>query len=721
MKFYFTYLALIFLFFFSQENNAQNISDQNFEIIELRDTRSLGKDNKLKEYLHSLDPVLRQNAIYALANISDSNTVSDIDFLFAGPFKDYPTKDDIKAAAFMLGQIDCDASRSMLSTILNNRSDYEKEMLESGVYVIDAIGKIGNIKNLDELFRRDDLIYSADEQIRSASVMAVARFALRNIKNEKSVEYLKRLVNTSTDKLTLRNAAFAFWRMGDRSLIENAKQEIFSLAISGDAQTRMWAFSALGKLKDNLMLDYTLDTFDEEKDWRVKVNILNSLRNYNIDSSADQTSALLDVLGSAITDSNLHVSLAGISAAGDLLKDIRNSKNYILTPLAESLKNELILALNSKDTLTSLQRSGVAHTLSQMYRDEIRTDLLKTFSETDDYDLKGSIVTAFGNFNDYKIFNEVRDSISAEVKRYNDKNEISSGEMISGKELAKIYRGFVRMLSSLMSKTEDNDRNMFRLMFTEFAGSKDPVITDICLTALKDTIFSEYREETSSVILFDYNELKFPEDEAVIMIFIDAMKDLHNKNTIETLEKNLNYGNYEIAKASADALEKITWKKYPVQFNPRTDFDRNFFDSMNKKKNIVIKTSKGDIRIELFPDAAPMTVLNFLKLSERNFYDGTIFHRVVSNFVIQGGDPTGTGYGGPGYSIRSEFSPLEYETGYVGMASSGKDTEGSQFFITHSATPHLDGKYTIFGKVTDGMQTVDKIMVGDMIIDIVVE
>ncbi|MBK9331293.1 MAG: peptidylprolyl isomerase [Ignavibacteria bacterium] len=142
---------------------------------------------------------------------------------------------------------------------------------------------------------------------------------------------------------------------------------------------------------------------------------------------------------------------------------------------------------------------------------------------------------------------------------------------------------------------------------------------------------------------------------------------------------------------------------------------------MNKKKNIVIKTSKGDIRIELFPDAAPMTVLNFLKLSERNFYDGTIFHRVVSNFVIQGGDPTGTGYGGPGYSIRSEFSPLEYETGYVGMASSGKDTEGSQFFITHSATPHLDGKYTIFGKVTDGMQTVDKIMVGDMIIDIVVE
>lgn len=721
MKFYSAFSALILILFCTETITAQYISDRNFEIIELRDTRSLGKNNNLKEYLHSLDPEIRQSAIYALANIADSNTVGYLDFLFAGPFKDYPTKDDIKAAAFMLGQIDCDASRSMLSAILNNRSDYEKEMLESGIYIIDAIGKTGDVNNLNELLQREDLVYSDDRGIRSASVMAVARFALRNIKNEKSVEYLKKIVNTSADTLTLRNAVFAFWRTGDRSLLENAKQEIYSLTVSGDAQTRMWAFSALAKLKDLQMLDYTLDTFDEEKDWRVKVNILNSLRNYNIDSAGDQTSALFDVLGSAINDSNMHISLTGISAAGDIFKDIRNSKNYFLIPIAESMKNEVILALNSKDTLTSLQRSGVAHMLSLMYRDEIRTDLLKTFSETDDYDLKGSIVTAFGNFNDYKVFSEVRDSISAEVKRYNDSKGINSGEMISGKELAKIYRGFVRMLSSLMSKTEGSDRNMFRLMFTEFAGSKDPVITDICLTALKDTIFSEYREETSSVILFDYNELKYPDDEAVIMIFIDAMKDLHNKNTIEALEKNLSYGNFEIAKASADALEKITWKKYPVQFNPRTDFDRNYLSLLNEKKNVIIKTSKGDIRIELFPDAAPMTVLNFLKLSEKNFYDGTVFHRVVSNFVIQGGDPTGTGYGGPGYSIRSEFSPLEYETGYIGMASSGKDTEGSQFFITHSATPHLDGKYTIFGKVTEGMDAVDKIMVGDMIIDIVSE
>ncbi|HQY19474.1 MAG TPA: peptidylprolyl isomerase [Ignavibacteria bacterium] len=142
---------------------------------------------------------------------------------------------------------------------------------------------------------------------------------------------------------------------------------------------------------------------------------------------------------------------------------------------------------------------------------------------------------------------------------------------------------------------------------------------------------------------------------------------------------------------------------------------------MDGKKNIVIKTNKGNIRIELFPDAAPLTVLNFLKLSEKNYFDGTIFHRVVPNFVIQGGDPTGTGYGGPGYSIRSEFSPVDFGTGYLGMASSGKDTESSQFFITHSATPHLDGRYTVFGKVTEGLDVVDIIMIGDVVEDVVVE
>lgn len=722
-EFSFKILILTSIIFLIQifDIHSQTFTDQEFEIIELQDKRSIGVNEELKTYLHSLDSLIREKAIYAFGNIGDSNTVSYLDFLFAGPFSDYPKKSDIKAAAFVLGQIDCDASRNMLSIILKNRSNFEKEMLESGKYVIEAVGKIGNEKSLQELLQRVDLIYSSDDQTLSASAMAIAGFALRRISNEQSVEFLKKIVNNSSDTLTLRNAAYAFWRTGDKNLLISARQEIYILAESNDAQTRMWAYNALGKLKDNLLLLYTLESFTSEKDWRVKVNMLNSLRNYNIDSAADLFPQIITTLGTAMDDINPNVALTGVTVTGQVFKDIKSSNNPTITALSELMKEELLKGMNSDDSLSSVQRSEMANTLSLMFRDEIKDDLLKTFYETNDYDLKGGIVKAFGNFDDYKIYDEVRDSVSAEVKRFNDKNNITMGDMISGKELAKIYRGFVEMLSAQMSKTKGEDRNLFRLMLTEFVGSKDPIITEICLTALKDTIFSEYKDETASIILFDYNELEYPKDEAVIMVFIDAMKDLNNEKTVEALEKNLSYGNYDIAKASADALAKIKFKRYPVHFPQRSDLDKAYLELMEGKKNIVIKTNKGIIRIELFPDTAPLTVLNFLKLSEKNYFDGTVFHRVVPNFVIQGGDPTGTGYGGPGYSIRSEFSPIDFGTGYLGMASSGKDTEGSQFFITHSATPHLDGRYTVFGKVTEGMDIVDIIVIGDVVEDVAVE
>ena len=129
----------------------------------------------------------------------------------------------------------------------------------------------------------------------------------------------------------------------------------------------------------------------------------------------------------------------------------------------------------------------------------------------------------------------------------------------------------------------------------------------------------------------------------------------------------------------------------------------------------VITTTKGRIVIELFVNESPGSVENFFSLASSHYYDGIVFHRVVPNFVIQGGCPRGDGFGGEDYSIRSELGPLRYKEGSVGMASAGKDTEGVQWFITHSPTPHLDGSYSIFGQVTEGMDIVNAIEVGDVI------
>ncbi|NOY22282.1 MAG: peptidylprolyl isomerase [Acidobacteria bacterium] len=127
-------------------------------------------------------------------------------------------------------------------------------------------------------------------------------------------------------------------------------------------------------------------------------------------------------------------------------------------------------------------------------------------------------------------------------------------------------------------------------------------------------------------------------------------------------------------------------------------------------RGFTLETEKGNIHCRFFPREAPLTCLSFAKLAKKGYFDHSRFHRVVPAFVAQDGDPTGTGSGGPGYSIRCEYNELNYDrAGRVGMALSGKDTGGSQFFLTHLATPHLNQEYTIFGQLIDGMDVLDKL------------
>ena len=133
------------------------------------------------------------------------------------------------------------------------------------------------------------------------------------------------------------------------------------------------------------------------------------------------------------------------------------------------------------------------------------------------------------------------------------------------------------------------------------------------------------------------------------------------------------------------------------------------------KQTATIALEKGgEITIEFFPDDAPKTVENFVKLAKDGFYDNLVFHRVVPGFVVQGGDPKGNGTGGPGYTIKAEFNKNKHVRGSVAMARSAHpDSAGSQFYITYGAQPHLDGSYTVFGRVTSGMEHVDQIKQGD--------
>lgn len=153
------------------------------------------------------------------------------------------------------------------------------------------------------------------------------------------------------------------------------------------------------------------------------------------------------------------------------------------------------------------------------------------------------------------------------------------------------------------------------------------------------------------------------------------------------------------------------WKTPPaMQIDPK------------KSYRATMETNRGTIEIKFSPEYAPKTVNNFVFLAREGFYDGVSFHRVINNFVIQGGDPTGTGMGGPGYKFEDEVknNPLKHETGVLSMANAGPGTNGSQFFITHSPQPHLNGKHTVFGKVTSGMDIVNAIRQGDKMVKVTI-
>jgi peptidyl-prolyl cis-trans isomerase B (cyclophilin B) len=154
------------------------------------------------------------------------------------------------------------------------------------------------------------------------------------------------------------------------------------------------------------------------------------------------------------------------------------------------------------------------------------------------------------------------------------------------------------------------------------------------------------------------------------------------------------------------------WKNPPVM-------------SIDTKKNyrVTMETNRGAIELELYPQYAPVTVNNFVYLVKEGFYDGLKFHRVISNFMIQGGDPTGIGSGGPGYRFEDEVKNnlLKHETGVISMANAGPNTNGSQFFITHSPQPHLNGKHTVFGKVISGMDVVNSIRQGDVMTKLMIQ
>jgi cyclophilin family peptidyl-prolyl cis-trans isomerase/HEAT repeat protein len=210
-------------------------------------------------------------------------------------------------------------------------------------------------------------------------------------------------------------------------------------------------------------------------------------------------------------------------------------------------------------------------------------------------------------------------------------------------------------------------------------------------------------------------------------VAIEAIEALAARATAEArereaavalLEKTAASGSYVLRRTSGEALGRLGGqvpRLAKVDTGRDLDGYREIVQQTWRPRTVEIRTVRGAIRVRLACPEAPLTCLNFLQLTEQGFFNGLPFHRVVPDFVIQGGDPRGDGFGGPGYDLRDEINRLRYERGAVGMALSGPDTGGSQFFIALSPQPHLDGGYTVFGRVVQGEEVLDRIQADDRI------
>ncbi|MCU0368113.1 MAG: peptidylprolyl isomerase, partial [Cyclobacteriaceae bacterium] len=284
--------------------------------------------------------------------------------------------------------------------------------------------------------------------------------------------------------------------------------------------------------------------------------------------------------------------------------------------------------------------------------------------------------------------------------------------------------------AGLLSALSD-DENSRAFLFDQLIQSTEPVIKTTAATAIttinrtKKNSIELYRTEFATM----YKEALLNGDAGVIGIVASILADtsFNYKSVIKdfsflyTVKKKLTLPrDYEAIQPLEEAIAYFEGKEKPAA--PKNEYnhpiDWQLVKAIHKNQKVKVTTTQGDFSLELFVEDAPGTVANFVSLLNQKYFDEKYVHRMVPNFVIQTGCNRGDGYGSEPYSIRSEFSLNRYNDGSVGMASAGKDTEGTQWFVTHSPTPHLDGRYTLFANVTEGMEVVHKIQVGDKILNV---
>lgn len=618
----------------------------------LQDERQV---DSLIAYFKHKDPTYRYAAALAFGSIQDKSALDSLNLLL---------KDDIQkvraAAAFAIGQIGEEDSANHLIAAFNQK-DTAKLEVEANQAILEAVGKVAPISFLKALSTIKT--YSPkDTMLVSGQAWGIYRYALRDMTLPEGTAHMIELVTNQNYPTEVRVIAANYLYRAKDIRIDSLQTIplVETIESEEDPRIRMALAIGLGKSKNEKALTTLLSLYEREKDYRVKCNIIRAFGNF-------EYGRVQATILKGLQDGNHHI----VNTAAQFFVDfgIGQDATFYWRTAKDTLpwhaKTKMYLAANKY--LPSYYGN---------YKGAINYELRSMFYDVENPYHKAAVLTAMQEHGwNYRYIHQLGFNSEFPIVR------TASVEAL--KHIAQDANFKKKLGLGARRATRE-----IAAHFMEAIKTGDAAMVAIAAEGLR------IPERAFDTVL---DSLAFL-DEALVKL--DMPKEIETYNE---LNKTIYY-----FKNKTEAPKKEAQYNHPI--------DWSIIESLNPTTRAKIKTRWGTISLELLPAYAPATVANFVHLAKTGFYDGKTFHRVVPNFVVQTGDTRGDGWGSTDFTIRSEFSPLHYdEAGYVGMASSGPDTESAQFFITHSPTPHLDGHYTLFAKVTNGIEVVHKIKLGDTI------
>ncbi len=668
-------LLILIIIIASLLANACNKSQDQLERILRLENRRAACDS-LQPFLLRVETNVRARAVEALGKLQDDQCLDHLLKMLNDAEPGVRLE-----AVFALGQLGNSEAEVTLISLFNTT-----EELDVNLRIVEALGKIGTEKSFPFLLR---LLKDPQARLRGETALSIGRMAWRQITHESLTSGVTALLD-DIDAEVRWKAGYALMRIGTGLNIGRLRQAIQD----NDARVRMYAIQALGSLNNLASLESFGKLLRSDPDWRVKVKIANALGNYPLRVSANY----LDLANHP--DASGHTRIALIRAIGSsaLKEPERYQQNSREHNLAKNLLEEVLIPPeDQEDADTKKEKEPPKWTPA-----EIGAALI-SYAQL----LGESAINVILNFTSYphdrvraRAMEALGETRAPTVVKVFETHYANAPAMVK----IAILEGFAKIPNYPSPQ-----------LFVNALLEKDAVLVALAAQGLsQDTLKGGFYVQP---IIDAYQNLASPVDaEAAKMIFA-ALQKIGDVRAVPVLEEALKTPDKVISQAAAEALTKLTGTDYSSQIAPQTrphaEVRYSEIASLAGARAF-IKTNRGNIEIQLFAASAPLTVWNFVQLAEKGFFDRLTFHRVVPNFVIQGGDPRGDSWGSPGYAIRSEFNQRHFLRGTVGMASAGKDTEGCQFFITHSEQPHLDGRYTVFGQVTSGMDVVDAIQEGDV-------